>query len=64
MEAQNDFNQIARSRRQTSFIRELWDLMRQQRKYWLLPLVLVLLMIGGLVALSGTALAPFIYTLF
>jgi len=64
MNAQNDFNEIARSRRSSSFFGELWALMRQQRKYWLMPLVVVLLMLGGLIALSGTAIAPFIYTLF
>jgi len=42
----------------------LWALMRHQRKYWLVPIVVVLLMLGLLVSLSGTAVAPFIYTLF
>ena len=64
MEARNDFEQIARSRRESTFLGELWDLMCQQRKYWLLPIVAVLLVFGLLVFLSGTAVAPFIYTLF
>ena len=64
MEAQNDFNQIARNRRDSSFLRELWSLMREHRKYWLMPIVVVLLAMGLLVFLSGTAVAPFIYTLF
>jgi hypothetical protein len=64
MKAQSDFEQIARSESEHSFIGELWMLIRQQRKYWLMPLVAVLLLFGLLVFLSGTAAAPFIYTLF
>jgi uncharacterized protein DUF5989 len=61
---QNDFEQAARSQREGSFVTELWGLMRQQRKFWLMPLIAVLLLFGVLVFLSGTAAAPFIYTLF
>ena len=64
MKMGNDFEHIARNSRETSFLAELWALMRHQRKYWLVPIVVVLLMLGLLVALSGTAVAPFIYTLF
>ena len=60
----DDFNEIARSRRDSSFIQELFGMLRQQRKYWLMPLILVLLLLGLLISLSGTAVAPFIYTLF
>jgi len=48
-----------------SFIRELWKYFRVRKKYWLLPIVLVLGMFGGLIILTeGSAVAPFIYTLF
>ena len=48
-----------------SFIRELWRFMRVRKKYWLLPILLVLALLGALIVLSqGTAVAPFIYTLF
>ena len=60
----NDFEQIAKSQRESSFLGELWALMRKQKKYWLAPIVIVLLVLGVLVFLSGTAAAPFIYTLF
>jgi Family of unknown function (DUF5989) len=60
----DDFNEIARSRREGSFVQELFAMLRQQRKYWLMPLILVLLLLGLLITLSGTAVAPFIYTLF
>lgn len=46
--------------------REFWMFMRERKKLWLLPLILILSLIGGLVLLagSGSAIAPFIYTLF
>lgn len=46
-------------------LKDLWGFMRVRKKYWLLPIMLILLLIGGLLVLtSGSALAPFIYTLF
>jgi hypothetical protein len=62
--APGDFERTARNSGDSSFVAELWGLIRQQRKYWLIPLVSVLLLFGVLVLLSGTAAAPFIYTLF
>jgi hypothetical protein len=48
-----------------SFVRELWAFMRARKKFWLLPIVLMMALFGGLVVLSqGSAVAPFIYTLF
>ena len=48
-----------------SFLVELWEFMRARKKFWLLPLVLMMLLFGGLVILTkGSAVAPFIYTLF
>jgi hypothetical protein len=47
------------------FVRELWMFMRVRRKFWLLPILLLLAIFGGLIVLTqGTAVAPFIYTLF
>jgi len=47
------------------FLKDLWDFMRVRKKYWLLPIVLALLLFGTLIVLtSGSAVAPFIYTLF
>jgi hypothetical protein len=49
----------------TSLSRELWAFMRVRKKFWLLPLLLVLFAVGGLLVLAqGSALAPFIYTIF
>jgi hypothetical protein len=48
-----------------SLARELWMFMRVRRKFWLLPILLMLAIFGGLIILTeGTAIAPFIYTLF
>ena len=47
------------------FVLELWAFMRERKKFWLLPIILVLLLFGGLILLTqGSAVAPFIYTLF
>lgn len=48
-----------------SFIAELWAFMRERKKFWLLPVLVVMVVFGGLVVLSqGSAVAPFIYTIF
>jgi len=48
-----------------SFVLELWAFMRTRKKFWLLPILLMLLMFGGLLVLAqGSAVAPFIYTIF
>ncbi|HKQ25275.1 MAG TPA: DUF5989 family protein [Burkholderiales bacterium] len=48
-----------------SFLKELWAYMRTRKKYWLIPLLLAMVVLGGLIVLAqGSAVAPFIYTLF
>ena len=48
-----------------SFVLELWAFMRARKKYWLLPIFAVMAAFGGLIVLTkGSAIAPFIYTLF
>ena len=48
-----------------SLARELWRFMRARKKYWLWPIIVLMVAIGGLVVLTqGSAVAPFIYTLF
>ena len=47
------------------FFKDLWDFMRVRKKFWLAPIFIVLLLLGGLILLAeGTAVAPFIYTIF
>ncbi len=48
-----------------SFLAELWMFLRVRKKFWLLPILVMLVVFGGLVILTqGSAVAPFIYTLF
>lgn len=48
-----------------SLVRELWRFMRIRKKFWLLPIFVVMLLLGGLLILAkGSAIAPFIYTIF
>ena len=46
-------------------LKDLWDFMRVRKKFWLAPIIIVMLLLGGLLVLAqGSAIAPFIYTLF
>ena len=48
-----------------SFLKEFWEFLKVRKKYWLFPILLVLIMFGALIILSqGSAVAPFIYTIF
>ena len=47
------------------FIKEFWEFLRERKKYWLFPIIIVLAVFGILIVLSqGSAIAPFIYTIF
>jgi hypothetical protein len=47
------------------FIKEFFEFLKERKKYWLLPIIIVLTIFGGLIILSqGSAIAPFIYTVF
>ncbi|MEC9374905.1 MAG: DUF5989 family protein [Pseudomonadota bacterium] len=47
------------------FLVDLWDFMRERKKFWLAPIILVMLLLGFLIVVAqGSAVAPFIYTLF
>ena len=47
------------------FLKDLWDFMHARKKFWLAPIIIVLVLLGGLILLAeGTAVAPFIYTIF
>jgi len=48
-----------------SFLAELWRFIRVRKKFWLLPIIVMMFLLGGLLILSqGSAIAPFIYTIF
>lgn len=59
----NEFESEAEAGQQ-GFLSELWAFLRHNKKWWLTPIILVLLLVALLVMLSGSAAAPFIYTLF
>jgi hypothetical protein len=47
------------------FIREFWDFVRERKKLWIIPIILILIILSGLITLTaGSAIAPFIYSLF
>jgi drug/metabolite transporter superfamily protein YnfA len=60
---QRAFEQLA-AQNTPGFVGEFWDFLRNNKKWWLAPIVIIMLLFGTLLILSGTAAAPFIYTLF
>lgn len=47
------------------FFRDIWGFLKERKKFWLLPIIIALVLMGGLIVLtSGSAIAPFVYTLF
>ncbi|MEQ9407343.1 MAG: DUF5989 family protein [Fuerstiella sp.] len=59
----SEFEQLA-DEQQMSLMAEFWLFIKEEKKWWLTPIILVLLGVGILVALTSTGAAPFIYTLF
>ncbi|HUS83556.1 MAG TPA: DUF5989 family protein [Anaerolineales bacterium] len=48
-----------------SFLAELWDFIKVRKKFWLLPILIMMVLLGGLIVLTqGSAIAPFVYTVF
>jgi len=60
----NEFEKAAGEQAGGGLLRDLWGFMRENKKWWLLPLLVAFVLLGLLVFLSSTGLAPFIYTLF
>ena len=60
----DNFTRIAETEGDTSIFREFLEFLMTNKKWWLGPIVLVLLALGGLFFLSGSAVAPFIYSMF
>jgi len=61
---QKPFEAMAREKARTHIVWEFFGFLKHNKKWWLLPIIVVLLLFGVLIVLSGTAVAPFIYTLF
>jgi len=62
-QSQSEFEKAASEQGGYGIVAEFWDFLRHNKKWWLTPILLVLLLFGVLIVLSGTAAAPFIYTL-
>ena len=54
----------AAARGQIGFLRELWSFLRSNRKWWLTPVILIIVVLGMIVVFGGSGAAPLIYTLF
>jgi hypothetical protein len=65
MKKQNkEFQKLAESQSSGGFFSDLWGFLKTNKKWWLIPILILFLILGLLLLLSGTGLAPFIYTLF
>jgi len=60
----SQFEKAAAEPRHESLLGDWWCFLKQNKKWWLIPILFILLAFGLLIILSGTGLAPFIYTLF
>jgi len=63
LEAADEFEMEARSQR-VSLAAEFWDFLKYNKKWWLLPILVVVALIGALVYVGGSAAMPFVYPLF
>ena len=59
-----DFEKAAQDQKNVGIVAEMIGFLRENKKWWLIPLLVILVLMGGLILLSGSAAAPFIYTLF
>ena len=60
----DDFAQAAQTSNPGGLLSEIWYFIRRNKKWWLIPLLIPLLVMGAIMILVGTGAAPFIYTLF
>jgi Family of unknown function (DUF5989) len=63
MSKHDDLKELA-SHERSGILAEFWDFLKENKKWWLLPIIAVIFLMGLLIFLSGSAAAPFIYTLF
>ena len=62
---QYQFNIYVKGVYKMDFLKDLWEFMKVRKKFWMLPIIVVLLSFGALIIFtSGSAIAPFVYTLF
>ena len=63
-EIRNEFEKAALNQRSAGMLNDFWHFARENKKWWLLPIIGILLLFSMLLVLGSTAMAPFIYTLF
>jgi hypothetical protein len=63
-ESHSDFEKAANSQGRRGFFGDFWDFIKTNKKWWMLPIIVLLLGFAVLILLSSTGIAPFIYTLF
>jgi hypothetical protein len=63
-ERDDAFAEVSKAAGRQGFVPELWDYLRQTKKWWLTPILIVMVLIGALLLASSTPLSPFVYTLF
>ena len=63
-EDQKNFEEIAKKERSPGFLKELMLMLMHNKKWWLTPIILVLILFGALIIMGSSTYAPFIYTLF
>ncbi len=63
-EKSSEFEKAAAAQPGAGFFSDLWGFLKTNKKWWLLPIIITFLILGLLILLSSTGLAPFIYTLF
>ena len=60
----NEFGRAAAEHDHRGVLHEFWAFVRHTKKWWLMPVIVALMLLSALIVLSGSAMAPFIYTLF
>ena len=60
----NEFEKAAAAQGRGSLLGDLWGFLKQNKKWWLIPILVILFLFSLLIILAGTGLAPFIYTIF
>ncbi len=61
---QSEFERLADKQQDVSLLAEFWQFVCENKKWWMIPILAMFLLLGAILLLSGTAAAPFIYTLF
>jgi hypothetical protein len=60
----SDFERLASEGRRPGLVGEFWEFLRQNKKWWLLPIIVVVLAMGALLFVASSGVAPFLYTIF